>query len=340
MVHGFAKWVAAGSKAAKGTNIVKAAVLSATGAAVAFGAKAAGGVLRFIKPLTIAAAKFILVTLIIDDLITFLEGGESAFGDLIDAILGAGNAEGAVKRLGDIAKKALAGDFGGAVDSLVDGLDAMGKAIVDSFSDGGAAAEFFSEQGETIVIGFITIWEAAAQAFDEAMIFIGGSIVAAGEGISEGVSDMVSALGDAVSDFWDAAVELGTAIWEGIVQALEDGVDAVVDAAKGLAKGALDAAASIIRPGSPSRAFYDLFVTAPQGGVKALEEGQRDVAVAGARLAGVSIVGAQIRQQNTVSIPVSGAGSPDQVAGRVATGFRSASREGLDAALAALVATA
>lgn len=45
-----------------------------------------------LRPFAMAIAKFLIWALILDDIITFLQGGESALGDLLDMIMGAGGA--------------------------------------------------------------------------------------------------------------------------------------------------------------------------------------------------------------------------------------------------------
>jgi len=85
----------------RGTHVVQIA-LAALGAA---GAVAAGALLiawgPVILPFVVVAAKIALVVALLDDLITFVEGGDSAIGRFIDSLLGVGTAAAYVQELRD-----------------------------------------------------------------------------------------------------------------------------------------------------------------------------------------------------------------------------------------------
>lgn len=92
VIRGFLEWQ-------KGTNFLKAAliVLGAIGAKVALGLLIAWApvllpILKFVAIVTVAA-------LVLDDFLTFMQGGDSVIGRFIDAIFGPGSATAAVKAL-------------------------------------------------------------------------------------------------------------------------------------------------------------------------------------------------------------------------------------------------
>ncbi len=91
-VRGFMEWQ-------KGTNLLKAGmiVLGVVGAKVALGLLIAWG------PMILATLKFVAIVviaaLVLDDFLTFMEGGDSVIGRFIDSIFGPGSAANAVREL-------------------------------------------------------------------------------------------------------------------------------------------------------------------------------------------------------------------------------------------------
>lgn len=85
----------------RGTHVVEIA-LAALGAAGAFAAaRIIAAWLPVVAPFVFTAVKIALLIALIDDLITFVEGGDSAIGRLIDTLFGVGESAQLVKELRD-----------------------------------------------------------------------------------------------------------------------------------------------------------------------------------------------------------------------------------------------
>ena len=96
------KWIGVITKTLGGTNALKAAWLILTAVAVGAAVK----ILAKYRPLLLTFGKwlgiFLLLVLIVDDLITLFQGGESAIGAFIDAMFGVGSAKALVEELSGI----------------------------------------------------------------------------------------------------------------------------------------------------------------------------------------------------------------------------------------------
>lgn len=187
-----------------------------------------------------------------------------------------------------------------------------------------AIATFLQTHGATIVAALTLAWQLMAQVISTALTLIQGILdtaMAILEGDWEGAwmiieatartvwNDLVGivrtaapalkAAADAgiaaIKGAWDSfaasASSLGKAIIDGIVAGIKSGVGSIIAAAKAAAKAALDAAKSVLRTGSPSKAFEEEvgamsiagWVNGIKAGVPALED-----AAAGAAKASVA----------------------------------------------------
>jgi phage-related protein len=69
----------------------------------------------------------------------------------------------------------------------------------------------------------------------------------------------------AAAGLFTAAVEIGTALWQGIKEGIESGIDAVAGAVKGMASSVVDTVKDIFRTGSPSKVFIDIGRSTTEG---------------------------------------------------------------------------
>ena len=346
VVAGLSKFGAAVSKALDGTNALQA-VLGALGAILGrlgFSALAKLGMRAFIRGLLrigravlIPLAKFALLTLVIDDLITLFQGGESLIGNVIDKIFGEGSAK-----------------------ALIDGIKGVGTAISDVLATGDfkkfdeELEDIFGPPGEALITGAISI-------FDEMAIGLGKAILDLGEGLVLMASDLVQFFVDVGEDFAEAgdflaedAAELAESIIDGLVDGLEDGASAVVKAIVDVAKGAIDAAKGIFKPGSPSRVFFEMGQQNIQGLVGGTVRAARALSGAGASAVaqasglGASSVSASARGgaggggagrvifKTEINIPITGGAPNDPQIAKLRQTMRRALDDNRRATLAAL----
>ena len=86
-------------KAAEHSKILEASLLVLGAIVVALGVKLWIAFAPVIVPIALLAAKLALIVLLVDDFLTFLDGGDSIIGRFIDTIFGPGSATAAVKAL-------------------------------------------------------------------------------------------------------------------------------------------------------------------------------------------------------------------------------------------------
>lgn len=314
------------SKFIGGTNII-IALLVAIGTG---GGAAAAKFLRTWAPLLrtagLAIAKFLILALIIDDIIALFSGGQSVLGVFIDRLFGAGAASSAVKKLGDIGKKVLEGDFVGALGLGVDALDAFGKTLVETF--GPQVLDGMEIAGEAIWKFLNTIIQTLG---------IGGIIFLINW--TRTVRDLFKAQ---IVEWTGIGDELGEALVDGIIFALTAGTSVAVENVTKMGKDLGAAFKKAIDSRSPSKLFERITDTVPQGVVKSLQRGEGDVSKAMQSLMASSmptISGARVTQTNRINVTVPGSGNPRAVAQNVGRQVAGSSRNMLDEALAALVAT-
>lgn len=101
LVHVLTKTVSWFVKMVRGTNLMKAALITLGAAAAGIGIKLLIAFWPVLLPLLKIAAIFAVITLIVDDFLTFLDGGNSVIGTFIDKMFGPGSAEEAVRWLKD-----------------------------------------------------------------------------------------------------------------------------------------------------------------------------------------------------------------------------------------------
>jgi hypothetical protein len=158
----------------KGTNLLTSlvSILAVVGAAAAL--KILIAFAPIIAPFALLAAKLILIAAIFDDIVTFLQGGDSALGDFLDRTFGLGTSEKVLKSIQEAWEKvsaavkeawdALGGGpgilhtIGNAIDSVVEGLSraiqatiewgrVLGRALTGDFS---GAAKAYQERADRL----------------------------------------------------------------------------------------------------------------------------------------------------------------------------------------------
>lgn len=301
------------AKVTDNTNIFKSAAAAlAIGLAVAFAGPLAS--------LAIFGVAVIALALIIDDLWTFVTGGESAFGDAIDAMFGDGsqeklrnfgkevadvqsNIEGMIGiAKGDVLRgltldenqldqplekltfkiRRFFFDWAAQTDTFPGALSRMSDTVGDILEDVGK--DF--EKGDKQIRSSLDSMVEALQDPEAALKEWGAAHVAAAsvaiDAIDKWATETVGSMESAVDDFADAAVELGEAIIDGIIEGIEDGAKAVGKAIKGLAKGAIKAfkGKDGVDSKSPSKVFTMLGETIPQGLVRGIDKDENQVAQA------------------------------------------------------------
>lgn len=238
------KGVLAFKELARNSNIFTAAVVVLGGAATV----AAISVYAAYLPLL---AIFAAVILIVDDVITAFQGGDSALSDLIDSIAGAGAAKG------------LFEDINKGADGLADRLERLptfGAKVGEVLSTvGSAITEFFVETaGPSIAAGFGAVVDWFVEGFKSVNEWILSGFRAVALGVADTVKDMFSSV--------------GAAIIAGIVHGLAMGGDGPGDAMYELAKSMLFRFTSFFKINSPSVVMGDKTEFIPMAVVNKLKE--------------------------------------------------------------------
>ncbi len=301
------------ARVAEKTNIVKAAILAA---GLALSGPLAAGLKAALVTVGPFILKFAILALVLDDILTFFEGGESVIGDAIDAIFGEGSQEKVRKFAGEVAK----------VEDNLDGLIAIGKQDVleglnarklEDLDQPLARATFkvkqfyvnWRLQNNTIPgilskvtdaagdwvkrmiksFGLVgTVVSAMASELIRKIGLIPGAFVAMVvaipvalfkgiTAIKNWVRDSVKALTEAPALFLASAKLIGQAIVDGIVETLEAAADKIIDAMTKPVKDAVKKVKEFIKPGSPSKVFTKIFKTVPEGMVAGMRSGERNV---------------------------------------------------------------
>lgn len=316
IVSSLSKFIAAASKAVEGTNFMRAA-LAVFGA---IGIKSIIGILRpfapLLKALGLAAAKFLIVTLLVDDLITFFRGGKSVIGLFLDKLFGKGKSAEWVKQ--------IKGDMAVVLTEFETFWDDMAKV---------------AEANGTTPIG---------EAFGELLEQIGGGLVETFDEMAIAVSSFATDVADDFARFPQAVlldlqmlVNDGARLAGDFVQGIIDGIGAKItqaaDAAGAMAAAVRDKVKSVLRIGSRSKVLFEIGKFTAQGFEEGVDRGGApNVLGGGGALRLGRPGGGQITQRNEINIQVSGAGEPDAVARRVGRQMGRALADERRAALAAL----
>jgi len=120
-----------------GTHVVQIALAGLAAAAVAMAAPVIAAWAPIALPFVVVAAKVALLVAVLDDLMTFVEGGDSAMGRLIDSFAGAGTAVELAKELRD--------DWEAVVNAIERAIEAVAR-----FTGIGASAASGSSRGPMI----------------------------------------------------------------------------------------------------------------------------------------------------------------------------------------------
>jgi hypothetical protein len=238
MIGWFTKATVGFGKAAEGTHIFQAAliVLGTIAAKVAIGMYA-----KYLPMIALLAVAILLV----DDLITFFEGGDSAAGRLLEKLFG----EQAGKSIADRMRQ----DMGDLVKE-VSKADSLGGKIEAVFGTiGGSIVKFFVDD----------IPEFVRRVFAD----LTGQTTNFGKGWEGIFDDIFNSILQAAGDW---VFDLVKGITEGMIRGLRDKWTDVSDTFKELAKGLIKDFKDVFKIKSPSRVLEDLTAMLPQGAIKAL----------------------------------------------------------------------
>lgn len=234
----FTKFTASLGESAKGTNIFKAAIIVLGTAAAIAGVTAMAPWIPF-------GVLLALLVLIVDDLITGLEGGDSVTGRLLDKIFGKG--------AGDSIFKQIRADW----DDLMAGIgDKTGWAALE---------EVFSQVGGSIVRFLV---EDIPAAIDQA--FGPGTWRAVAVVVTGGMSE----IGTAIKETWaKLTMGLGEDVVNGIANGIKSAGSAAIDAMGSLADMIRKEFTGKFKINSPSQVGEDDAYQIPMGVVRGLAKG-------------------------------------------------------------------
>lgn len=246
------------------------------------------------------------LVLIVDDLWTGLQGGDSVTGRFLDRMFGKGSGASIFKAIRDDAT-------------------ALWARMREAGGVAGAVEEAFSTVGSSIVSFFVDDIPAALDVVKQR---VADGTASTGEKIVQGIRDAVSGLGPVLLD---AGMDAAAKFIAGIVDGIKAGVGAVSEAVQEMAKASIASLATGLDSRSPSRKTHALgehgFAAGAAEGIRkgragverealALADGSvRALAPMGA---GASSGARSLVQTNHVSVAVQGTG-----AGAVRTGLAS-----------------
>lgn len=191
LVTGFSNLVAAATQSESAMNAIKVS-LAVLGAAIAiFAIKAAASFLAaFAVPIGIALLIGViagLIFLFIDDIVTWVQGGKSVFGEFFSSV-------------GD-GLEMLAGSFGTWVGDTLSEVDDWLDQNVDGWAE-------WSEEVEKTLGGVSEFWSGDfMNEIDIALDWLWEQLTEWGEGISEWFSDVFGGIGDFFSETFDSIGE-------------------------------------------------------------------------------------------------------------------------------------
>lgn len=137
---------------AKETGLVQKSVQLLASGALAIGIANFGKLAGVIRSATVAAAKFLIPALLIEDLIVFLAGGKSLIGRKLDDFFGAGTADKVRESIKEMAT-AVYEFFGRVKDEIIPIIEEWGPTVLKLVASLGAAVVAFK-----LVTGAITLW--------------------------------------------------------------------------------------------------------------------------------------------------------------------------------------
>ena len=242
VVTAIAKFLGKGER----LNAVLAVLAAILGKALV--AKFGASLLALGRAAIVPLIKIALLVLLIDDLMTFFKGGDSLIGRGLDKIFGKG--------AGETVSKALRG-IGGAISDLV------GSGDFKKFDE--QLEEIFGPPGQDIVADIVFTFSLISEALGEFTDEMGEGIDLILSDLGTFFSDIGSGIVAAAIGISNDAIELAESIIDGIIEGLKDGASAVVDAIVDVAKGAIDAAKGIFKPGSPSKVFLEMGIQNVEG---------------------------------------------------------------------------
>lgn len=266
----FTKVVHSINKVVDETNILKATFITLAGAGIAaVGKRLAALIARFgglrksikvlmpvIRPILSALARFFIIQLLIEDLITLFQGGESVIGRFIDAIFGAGTAKRVVEDL-----KAAWAEYGDTFKAIVrEGLRLVGNIISSLLNLFGMFTTDSEEAAAVFEANFLRASQQIGDAIDDI-------IAAAGflwEDIKEGAASLVEPIGEFFSQIADSIVgafDSAIASVTGLIDGVLGRFGRVGDLAKDLATDTLSTLKDL-----PSRLGGIVSGNAPGGG--------------------------------------------------------------------------
>jgi hypothetical protein len=147
-------FLSAANNAANSSNIVKAALITLGGVAVAWGFSIAAAWAPLILTTAAWAAALAAVALVLDDVITFFQGGDSVIGRAIDAWFGEGSSakvrEWGIALAGAIGP-ILSGALKGALDIVKSAVDLVRLAFADSTTEADKFRTAFEKDSQSIV---------------------------------------------------------------------------------------------------------------------------------------------------------------------------------------------
>ena len=177
----------------------------------------------------------------IDALVTTLDGpvGQKAIASF-DKLLGA------IGKFANTHAEAVFAGLSSALDTL--------SSIIDGNNE--SWNHFTQTMG--VVIGAVELGLKPFTLLEGVFLSVAGAVIRAGTVIDGFILDAFGKIADFIKPFYDAAIDLGNSIWQGIVDGIKHGVSAVGDAISGIGHSAVDAAKNALGIHSPSKVFYEL----------------------------------------------------------------------------------
>lgn len=166
--------------------------------------------------------------------------------------------------------------------SVASGFDAMLGAVT---AEMGAITTAIATSSNTWITSVTTAGTAMASAMTTAMAAVTAAVQSGMDAAVSAVQAGVDAINAALASAADQANAAGVAVGQGFADGISSMQGAVEAAAGALASAAMSAINSVVQPGSPSKAAYDIAETIPQGLVAAMQDGLASVGEAGSELA-------------------------------------------------------
>jgi hypothetical protein len=185
-----------------------------------------GGFTNIVKAGGRILLRFVLPFLVLDDIITFLRGGKSVFGDILDGMLGVGTSKAVLESL-KAAWEGLSGTvqyFWGLLKGDQAAIDA-GEAKILKF--GGAVDDVLSD--------FAEAWDFALKDAGQALISFGELTFEWGNLFSEAWDLTLKNIGDAFVDWGTSLSDYFSGLWASIVNGLAQMVADAVAKVQGFA---------------------------------------------------------------------------------------------------------